>query len=1440
MPTHATRITLSAAAVRRIHAYAQRIGAAKDLRERTHFINRQSAAVAALFPKADGELPGDARYACSIIVNNPDDPVAALGALGQALAALRDDVECIVVLPDSFLASPAAVSAMERAAGLPHLRVLAWAATPECGPDDALDAAAICAALHMARGLTVGVNPDPVVFVRLAAALEAHQEAAAATAVALFERLEQAAWRRWAHVRWGYPECRATPTEGLVRLLARVAQETATLVNVRDAARPEALPVAAPAVPATARKVSVIIPAFNNAAYTRQCLKAVAANTSYPAFEVIVVDNGSSDETPAMLATRKGIHVIRNAQNLGFTQACNQGAQAATGEYLLFLNNDTIPLPGWLTSLVRQLDTAPWAGAVGSRLIYPDNTLQEAAAVVHRDGTASNFGRHDHPARPRYNRPCEVDYCSGASLLVRADLFRQLGGFDMRYSPAYYEETDLCFALRERGKAVLYEPASTVVHFGSTTAGLDPAKGYRRYLAVNRNTFVGKWSHRLAAHEPAPRPGESVLTNDRALLGKRIAAAPPVAPKASAPASPRPRVCVVSDMMPRYDASSSHLRVFHLLHFMREAGWSVDYLYFMETSRDAHYAEAAGRHVRFHRISLSAEAMRACLNDLQPDCLWLTNIWTVEWAVQALELVKSYREDKNSQAIVPRVIVDTMDFHAKKHQRRYQSDKDEETMRMAKMFLAVEQLLYPLADAVVTVTSQDAQDIIQAVPQCAPVVVIPNIHEPVADIPPVTSRQHMVFLGNYTVQHNRDAARWFVREVLPRVRAVRPEVEFHLVGAEADTQCAELADVAGVRLVGFVSSLEEALGRYRLFVCPLTYGAGMKGKVGSAAACGLPIVTTAIGAEGFPLQSGVNCLIADTASAFAAACLALLGDDGLWARFSAAGRAMVAEICSADKALRSIREVMPLPVLTESQEAGTAKNAPSARLLALYLPQFHTIPENDAWWGAGFTEWCNVQRAKPAFAGHSMPLIPFQGPFPGMAGAGRLGWYDLADPEVMRTQAALAERYGVHAFCFYHYWFHGRRLLETPLENYLASDIAFPFCLCWANENWSRNWDGGNRELLIEQRHSEADDIAHFRLLLRFMKDPRYVRVQGKPLLLVYRTRLLPDPAATAARWRAMALEAGLPGLHLCKMEGMSAERDNPHSIGFDAGVEFQPDWANLGEPRREPEFGEHRVYDYDAFVARQRTKPLPGYRRYPCVTPRWDNTPRRPKDSVILLGASPERYRQWLSQAVAAVSELPAEERLVFINAWNEWGEGCALEPDMLHGLAYLEATAAALDPEVRALDAALQARLASLAAEEGGRLLASCRDAASPVRYAHGFVDGMQEGGRWMGPEARLDIGPPAQGGKLVLRLTSADPTYYAGSLPAVTVRLGDATLPFPLRGAPGVGEAVFEIGAGQQPFSITLSADAYFIPAEIGLSQERAARSVQVLARFEEEKR
>lgn len=346
-----------------------------------------------------------------------------------------------------------------------------------------------------------------------------------------------------------------------------------------------------------------------------------------------------------------------------------------------------------------------------------------------------------------------------------------------------------------------------------------------------------------------------------------------------------------------------------------------------------------------------------------------------------------------------------------------------------------------------------------------------------------------------------------------------------------------------------------------------------------------------------------------------------------------------------------------------------------ATLVAFYLPQFHTFPENDAWWGKGFTEWRNVTRALPQFEGHVQPRLPAD-----------LGFYDLRNPQVMRDQARLAAEYGIGAFCFYYYWFSGRTLMEDPLRQWLDDDsIDLPFCLCWANENWARRWDGRDDDILIGQQHSAEDDLAFIAHIAPYLRDRRALKVDGLPMLLVYRPHLLPDARATADRWRRWCRDNGVGEIHLAYVQGF--ERPDPRDIGFDAAVEFPPNMSNPSSLSARqwllnPDFNGD-VRDWRELAAEISTRPLPDYPLYPGVNPGWDNEARRSGRGRVYLHASPRGYRDWLRTTVhQRLSAVPAEQRLVFINAWNEWAEGAVLEPDARLGHAWLQATREALSP--------------------------------------------------------------------------------------------------------------------------------------------------------------
>jgi len=346
---------------------------------------------------------------------------------------------------------------------------------------------------------------------------------------------------------------------------------------------------------------------------------------------------------------------------------------------------------------------------------------------------------------------------------------------------------------------------------------------------------------------------------------------------------------------------------------------------------------------------------------------------------------------------------------------------------------------------------------------------------------------------------------------------------------------------------------------------------------------------------------------------------------------------------------------------------------PNVRTVAFHLPQFHPIPENDAWWGAGFTEWTNVAAARRRFPGHHQPHVPAD-----------LGFYDLRLDESRRAQAELARRYGIEGFVYWHYWFDGRRILERPVDEVLRSgEPDLGFALGWANQTWSGVWHGAPDRILIEQTYRD-DDRAHFEHLLPFFEDARYLRVGGRPLFYVFRPEQLPDPRAWTDRWRRMASDAGLPGIYLVAemsdLVGWGLSFDDPATAGFDAGLHVRIPVHTSAAVRLRMRFlrrlGLPEIYRYvDRPVERPSVRPPA--KVLPCVCPNWDNTPRAGRRGVVAHGSTPERFRTHVRDAVERLRERPCDERLLFVKSWNEWAEGNHLEPDRRWGHRYLEVLA-------------------------------------------------------------------------------------------------------------------------------------------------------------------
>jgi len=360
------------------------------------------------------------------------------------------------------------------------------------------------------------------------------------------------------------------------------------------------------------------------------------------------------------------------------------------------------------------------------------------------------------------------------------------------------------------------------------------------------------------------------------------------------------------------------------------------------------------------------------------------------------------------------------------------------------------------------------------------------------------------------------------------------------------------------------------------------------------------------------------------------------------------------------------------------------------RPIVIYLPQYHPIPENDEWWGKGFTEWTNVTKAKPLFKGHYQPHLPTD-----------LGFYDLRLSEVREEQAKMAKEYGIYGFCYYHYWFNGKCMLERPFQEVFESGKPdFPFMLCWANENWTRVWDGESKKILMEQKYSEEDDRKHIQHLLPYFKDPRYIKVNGKAVFAIYQSGLLPDLEKTIKIWREEAQKEGI-SLYICRFDCHEFVGEKYLQRGVDATIDFQPFSSTMRTYKkkmllkRSIRFAFSRIfnlnkisnfvaaskYDYKDYVNYAITQPFPSYKIFPGITPSWDNSARKPNNYMVFINNTPLLYKKWLDNILKKFKPYSEEENFIFINAWNEWAEGNHLEPCIKWGRQYLEKTKEALN---------------------------------------------------------------------------------------------------------------------------------------------------------------
>ncbi len=611
-------------------------------------------------------------------------------------------------------------------------------------------------------------------------------------------------------------------------------------------------------------EVSVIIPVYNQIDFTQACLASLQEHSDDIPFEVIVVDDCSTDTTAEILNGIPGLLYLPNDSNVGFIASCNQGAKSAHGRYLLFLNNDTIVTPGWMARLRETFDFAPDAGLVGSKLVYPDGRLQEAGGIIWRDASGWNRGKFQDAGKPEYNFLCEVDYCSAASVMIPKSLFVSLGGFDAKYAPAYYEDVDLAFKIRAAGRRVLYQPLSTVIHYEGITSGTDTSAGAKKHQVSNRATFATAW--------------ETVLA-DKPVNGDVTAL------EASHPE--KRRILVIDHHLPMTDRDAGSVRMFHILTLLRDLGHKVTFLPDNLGDIPPYGDDIRKRGIEFVHHPY-CKSVRSYLETHGPS-LDVVILSRCDFARKHIAATREFAPQS-------RIIFDTVDLHHLRLSREAELTKDPVIEATAVEKERQEFELIDEADET-WVVSHYEQQLLEAKRPLRSIEVVPTIVEVPGSKTSFSLRHDFLFIGGFQHSPNADAVIYFAQEVFPSILRQFPGIRFYVIGDKAPPSVIALAS-ENIIITGLQPDVRPYFESVRLSVAPLRFGAGVKGKINQSMAFGVPVVATSLAVEGMSLTNGIDIVLADNPEEFAQAVIRLYEDVHLWEKLSQNGLRTTAEAYS--------------------------------------------------------------------------------------------------------------------------------------------------------------------------------------------------------------------------------------------------------------------------------------------------------------------------------------------------------------------------------------------------------------------------------------------------------------------------------------------------------------------------------------------------------------